>query len=184
MGCSEPPAVSKAAEGYAHAARTFDGVPWISAIIAVGNAIAAATKRRRSCANSTPKQRLTAALLLPLRPLSTIVPRRCRLPEQSRAHADCLNMPTTAERANNAAECPRYHRSRQAHSAPARVGSACKFRHRPSPTAEQPMVQLATMPFGRVCCLRARSTRHSLLHPSHAPQHHVSACNEKPAVNR
>ena len=182
MGCSERPAVSKAAEGYAHAARTFGGVPWIAAIIAVGNAIAAATKRRRSCANSTPKQRLTAALLLPLRPLSTIVPRRCRLPEQSRAHADCLNMPTTAERANNAAECPRYHRSRQAHSAPARVGSACKFRHRPSPTAKQPMVPLAT---DSPQCQSPASAA-SVRAPPATPCTTASclACNEKPAVNR
>ena len=56
------------------------------------------------------EQRSTAALPLPLRPLSAVVPRRCRSPKRLRAIAERLPTPMAAERAADASQCPRCHR--------------------------------------------------------------------------
>ena len=46
------------------------------------------------------EQRLTATLPLPLRPLSAVVPRRCRSPKLLRALSEHLPTPMAAERAD------------------------------------------------------------------------------------
>ena len=53
------------------------------------------------------EQRLTATLPLPLRPLSAVVPRRCRSPKLLRALSEHLPTPMAAERADDAEQCPR-----------------------------------------------------------------------------
>ena len=48
-----------------------------------------------------------ATLPLPLRPLSAVVPRRCRSPKLLRALSEHLPTPMAAERADDAEQCPR-----------------------------------------------------------------------------
>ena len=75
----------------------------------------------------SPELRSTAALLLPLRPLSAVVPRRHRSPERPSALAEHLLAPMAAERADDAEQCPRHHCCWPAWRHAARVGSACKL---------------------------------------------------------